>query len=360
MTQSWLRHSIGGFHLDIAWSLEPGQVHVLFGQSGSGKTTTLRAIAGLVRPDEGHIELDGQVVFDSAGSVWTPPHKRRVGYLPQEYHLFPHLDVAQNIAFGLSDTRDSMAQRVEELLTVFRLTGVAGRRVWELSGGQRQRVALGRAMAPNPSVLLLDEPFSALDMELRRELRAELRAVLARTNIPIVLVTHDREEAVALGDSIQILEQGRVVASGTPIEALGHPTQVRVARLVGIENIFTVTVRERDAEDGALRGTADSIPISLPFVDAEIGEELTVGVRAEDIILASEEPSGLSARNNLPGKVVSVHQEGARYEVVLDCGIVLRSAVTRSAITSLSIQPGQTLWAVLKASSFLILAEQLA
>ena len=319
---------------------------LLVGLQGSGKTTTLKAIAGLVRPDTGHVEIGNQVVFDSANSIWVPPHKRRVGYLPQEYRLFPHLTVSQNIAFGLDSVSGSAERRVSELLSVFRLDEVSDRRTWELSGGQRQRVALARSIAPNPSVLLLDEPFSALDMELRRELRRELRGILDRTGVPMVVVTHDREEAVAVGNHLHVMEQGRIVSSGTPLGVLGHPMQARVAQLVGIENIFSVMVKNRDEYDGALQGVADSVPISLPLVDAQVGETVKVGVRAEDIILAEKEPSGLSAQNNIPGRVVSVEENGAHYEVTLDCGIKLRSAVTRRALISLDIEPGRRLWAI--------------
>lgn len=356
MSESWAGYRLPGFTLDMAWTLEPGKALVLFGPSGSGKTTTLRIILGLVRPDEGRIEVGGQVVFDHTRGVWVPPHLRRVGYLPQEYHLFPHLDVSANIAYGLNGGATAKQARVAGLLESFRLTGVAHRRVWELSGGQRQRVALARAMAPRPAALLLDEPFSALDMELRRELRTELRALLSDARIPIVLVTHDREEALAIGDVVQVMENGRSVAAGEPVTVLGHPRQARVASLVGVENLIPATVTALDPVAGSMRCTAGQTNLEVPLSDARMGEQVAIGIRASDIILASSEPRGLSARNRLPGRVVSVEPRGASYEVALDCGIPLRCTVTQAAIQDLGIAPGAAFWAVIKASSCFLVA----
>jgi molybdate transport system ATP-binding protein len=356
MTTNWARYRLGEFTLDMAWSLEPGKVLVLFGPSGSGKTTTLRAIAGLVRPNEGYIEIGGQTAFDHAQRTWLPPHLRRVGYLPQEYHLFPHLDVSGNIAYGLGGSPPAKQGRVSELLESFRLTDAARRRVWQLSGGQRQRVALARAMAPRPAALLLDEPFSALDMELRRELRTEIRALLRDARIPIVLVTHDREEALALGDTVQVMDNGRSVAVGEPVSVLGHPPQARVARLVGVENLIPATVTALDPAAGSMLCTAGPARLEVPLSDVRAGDPLTIGIRASDIILASSEPRGLSARNRLPGRVLSVEPRGVSYEVALDCGIPLRCTVTYAALQGLGIAPGAPVWAVIKASSCFVVA----
>ena len=174
--KGWVECRVGDFQLETKWEVEPGQVLVLFGPSGAGKSTTLRAIAGLLRPVHGRIEVGGQVVYDSGHGTWVPTHERRLGYLTQQYHLFPHLKVAANIAFGLSD-RSSPAgrERVSELSGLLRLEGLEERYPWELSGGQQQRVALARALASRPAMLLLDEPFASLDAELRRSLRRELR-----------------------------------------------------------------------------------------------------------------------------------------------------------------------------------------
>ena len=213
--KGWITCRVGDFTLETDFEVDPGQVLVLFGPSGAGKTTTLRSIAGLLRPQQGQIQLSGRLVYDSASGVWVPPHLRRVGYLTQEHNLFPHLRVSDNIAYGLSSRRSAAAgSRVQELLETFRLGGLAQRYPWELSGGQQQRVALARALAPAPQALLLDEPFASLDAELRRALQGELRAILSRSNLPVILVTHDREEALALGDAVQVIAEGRTLSKG--------------------------------------------------------------------------------------------------------------------------------------------------
>ena len=358
MSKGWVRCQVGNFLLENEWDVEPGSVLVLFGPSGTGKTMTLRAIAGLAAPQDGKIEVGGQVVYDHAAGAWLPPPLRRVGYMPQDYLLFPHLDIAGNIAFGLHNLDPvSRAHRVSQLVEALQLGGLERRRVWELSGGQRQRAALARAMAPRPAVLLLDEPFSALDMELRRTVRGELRAVLKAARVPVVLVTHDREEALALGDAVQVMEQGRTIASGEPVRVLGHPPQARVARLVGVENLLRLAVRAVDTQAGVTVCERNGTSLEIPLVNARIGEEITVGIRADDIILASEEPRGLSARNRLPGRVASVEPWRAGYEVTLDCGFPLRCHVTQGALRELGITPGKAVWAVVKASSCFVVGD---
>jgi molybdate transport system ATP-binding protein len=355
MIRGWVRHTVGGFSLEGQWEAAAGSILVLFGASGSGKSLTLKAIAGLIRPRQGRIQIGEKVVFDHEGGVWLPAHLRRVGYVPQEYQLFPHLDVAGNIAYGLSKRKPMEAEeRVSELVPQFELQGMERRRVWELSGGQRQRVAVARALASSPEALLLDEPFSALDAELRRSLRKELRDVLRASNIPVILVTHDKEEALAMGDAVVVLDKGKVAASGEPVEVLGHPIEGRVARLTGVENLLEMTVEETQPKEGTMTCAKGGFRLEAPLSDVRRGQTVTLGIRASDIILASEEPRGLSARNRLPGKVVSVEAHGAGYEVSLDCGAVLRCHVTQGAIRELGIRPGAQMWVVIKASSIFL------
>ena len=360
VAKGWVHCRLGGFQLETAWEIEPGQVLVLFGPSGAGKSTTLRAIAGLLRPVRGHVEVGGLVVYDGDDGVWLPTHRRRLGYLTQQYHLFPHLDVAANIGFGLAQ-RGSPAgrERVSELCRLFRLEGLEDRYPWELSGGQQQRAALARALAPNPAMLLLDEPFASLDTELRRTLRRELREMLAQSPVPVMLVTHDREEALALGDSVQVIDQGRSLVTGDPLEVLGQPGMARVARLVGVENLFDLTVEQRNPRDGTMTCVGQGLRLEVPL-DAHIpgGEaaetgpdRVTVGIRASDIILAKEELTGSSARNRLRGLVVSVESRPPGYAVTLDCGQPLRCHITGASLEEMGIQTGQELWAVFKASS---------
>jgi len=241
-----------GFLLDVAWTAGDGVV-ALFGPSGAGKTLTLQCLAGLVRPDEGRIVVDGRVCLDTPGGIDVPTQQRRLGYVFQGYALFPHLSVADNVGFGLRDRpRRTRDDRVRDVLVRLGLGGMERRLPRELSGGQRQRVALGRALAIDPALLLLDEPLSALDLPLRQALREELRRILEEWAVPAVIVTHDFTEAYRLGDRIVVYESGRVVQAAPRAELLWRPASEAVARIVGIRNVLRGTV---------LKSTPDRIQI---------------------------------------------------------------------------------------------------
>ncbi|MEE3012619.1 MAG: ATP-binding cassette domain-containing protein [Chloroflexota bacterium] len=363
----WVHCRVGDFQLETSWEIQPGSVLVLFGPSGAGKSSTLRAIAGLLHPVAGHVEMGGRTVYDSDSDIWVPTHERRLGYLTQQYHLFPHLTVASNIAFGLRNREDiATKDRVSELSDIFKLEGLDDRYPWELSGGQQQRVALARALAPQPAMLLLDEPFASLDAELRRDLRHEIRAMLARSPVPVMLVTHDREESLALGDAVQVIDKGRSLGTGNPLEVLGQPGQGRVARLVGVENLFDLSVQERNPRDGTMTCAGPGLRLEVPLdsrFSAESSsegeqEQVTVGIRASDIILSKEDVVGSSARNRFPGEVISIEPRPTGYTVTLDCGQSLSCNITGASLEEMGIQPGQRLWAVFKASScFLVNSE---
>jgi molybdate transport system ATP-binding protein len=238
----FLGKRLPGFELDVRWIAGDG-VAVLFGPSGAGKSLTLACLAGLVRPDRGRIVIDGRVLFDSASGVDVPPQQRRIGYVFQGYALFPHLSVAENVGFGLRDRpRAERARKVGEVVERLGLAGLEARRPAELSGGQRQRVALGRALAIDPALLLLDEPLSALDLPLRRALRDDLRALLADLRMAAVVVTHDFSEAYRLGDRIVVYESGRVVQAAARSELLWQPASESVARIMAIPNVLHGTV----------------------------------------------------------------------------------------------------------------------
>jgi molybdate transport system ATP-binding protein len=237
-----IRKQLPRFALDVAWSASD-EVVALFGPSGAGKTLTLQCLAGLIRPDTGRIAVDGSVFFDAAQGVELPPQLRRIGYVFQGYALFPHLTVAQNVGFGLRWTpRARREARVAEVIARLGLTGFERRFPRELSGGQQQRVALGRALAIDPALLLLDEPLSALDQPLRRALRDELRTILRDWGTAAVVVTHDFTEAYQFGDRIVVYEAGRVIQSAARSELLWQPASESVARIIGIRNILRGTV----------------------------------------------------------------------------------------------------------------------
>ena len=358
MSQGWLQANVGRFHLDVSWHVPPGEILVLYGPSGSGKTLTLRAIAGLLRPHAGHVEVGGAVVYDAAEERWVSPHRRGVGYVPQHYGLFPHLSVEENIAYGLGRRSHPEARaQTNRLLETFRLTNLAHHRPHQLSGGEQQRVALARALAPAPKLLLLDEPFSALDPELRRTLWAELRVLPGSWDIPVILVTHDREEALALGHRAQVLEAGRAVLEGEPLQLLGQPPSATVARLVGVENLYQGQVRTRSALNGTMLCQIENTLLEVPLAEVAEGAPVTIGVRARDVLLATQRPKGLLARNVLPGNVLSLETRSPGVEVVVQCGITVRSLVTQEAVRELGLEPGKRVWAVLKASSCFLVAE---
>jgi molybdate transport system ATP-binding protein len=238
MIEVAIRRRLGSFQLDVAFECGH-ETLVLFGHSGSGKSVTLGAISGLLRPDSGRITIGGRVVFDRAAGIDLPPQRRGVGYVVQQLALFPHLTAAQNIAYGLAGLdRAARQRRVAELVALLSLGGLERRRPHELSGGQQQRVALARALARPVDALLLDEPFSALDEQLRGDLRSELLRLRAELGVPIVFVTHDLGEAHLLADRIAVLDAGRVLQSDAREEVFRRPRSRRVAELTGVRNVF--------------------------------------------------------------------------------------------------------------------------
>ena len=357
----WIRYRIGQFTLEARWEVEPGQILTLFGPSGAGKTTLLRAIAGLLQPREGHIEVGGQVVYDGEQGIFVPPHRRRVGLLTQGYHLFPHLTVAGNIGYGLINWEpQARRHRVDELMELFQLAELAERRPHQISGGQQQRAALARALAPQPALMLLDEPFNSLDIELRRSLRSELRTRLREAGAPAIMVTHDIEEAISMADTVQVINNGVVEAAGAPLEVLGQPGHGRVARLVGVENLLGLTVRSVHPQDGTMVcADADgALQLEVPLSDVAGGSRVTVGIRASDIILADTEPRGSSARNRLPGMVSEIELRPPGYQVTLACGAVdLKCHITGTSLNEMGIATGDSLWAVFKASSCFLVTD---
>ena len=216
--------------VDVDLTVSPGELTAVLGPSGCGKTTLLRVVAGFVRPDRGRVEIDGRPVVDEAVDV--APERRGVAIVPQEGALFPHLDVARNIGYGLPRSSDR-GRRVEEMLALVGLGGLGRRRPDQLSGGQQQRVALARALAPSPRVVVFDEPFSALDAGLRTQVRDEVSQVLRDIRATAIIVTHDQEEALSMADSVAVMEQGRLVMHGTPAEVYHRPVDLTVARFVG-------------------------------------------------------------------------------------------------------------------------------
>jgi len=279
------------FVLDVAWTAGEG-VSVLFGPSGSGKTLTLQCLAGLVRPEAGRIVADGRILFDGEHGIHVPPQDRRVGYVFQGYALFPHLTVAANIGFGLH-RRPDRNSRTAEVIARLGLEGLENRLPRELSGGQRQRVALGRALAIEPSLVLLDEPLSALDLPLRRTLRDELGRILREWKVPAVLVTHDFSEAYQLGDQLVVYQGGRVLQSALRGDLLRRPASETVARILGFRNVLHGTVHQA-APDRILvtwRGHVLEAMNPSPSFLPPRGTPIAFFIRPEDLRLIRKDGS---------------------------------------------------------------------
>jgi molybdate transport system ATP-binding protein len=344
------RYPLGpAIHGELRHSLDAASITVLFGQTGSGKTTILRCLAGLERPAKGRIRCDDATWFDSSAGVCLPPQRRGMGYLVQSYALFPHLTVAGNIGFGLSDlARAARAQRVAELLELVQLTGLDRRYPSQLSGGQQQRVALARALARRPRLLLLDEPLSALDLPTREQLRRELRRLLRELGISAILVTHDRVEAIALGDRVAVVVDGRVRQCGAVHDVFSRPGDWDVARVVGVDTVEPGHVLHSDGELATV--AVGSAELTALAEGAPTGE-VYVCIRAEDVILDVEWIPRTSARNQLSGVVTSMNSEGPLLRVGVDCGFPLTALVTKQARESLQLAEGSRVVAVLKAPS---------
>ncbi len=298
-----VRHALPLLSLDIRFQAGT-ELIALFGPSGSGKSITLRTIAGLFRPDAGHVVIGGRTLFDSRAGIDLPPQRRRVGYVPQHYGLFPHLSVADNIAYGLHRLeRSERAARVEEMVRLMRLQGLEHRRPDELSGGEQQRVALARALVTSPDILLLDEPLGALDAPLREHLRQELRRVQARYNIPMLLVTHDLAEAYTLAQRIVVVAAGRVIQNGARDEVFRHPATPEVAVAMGMRNVFRGRVMERLADGLRVRWAGgELITPDAPYAP---GQELLFGIRPEEIMFVREDrPLRPSVARNLVEAVI--------------------------------------------------------
>lgn len=343
------KHFPGGASVTASFDTdtEGPAITVIFGPSGAGKTTILRAVAGLERPDRGFIRSRGETWFDGASGVFVPPQRRSVGFVFQDYALFPHVSVADNVGFGLRGlSRSVRATRVEGLLARLELTDLADRAPRTLSGGEQQRVALARAIAREPRLLLLDEPLAALDAPRREALRRDLRAILRAAGVETLLVTHDRTEALALGDRIVVVDEGRVRQAGDVAEVFSRPADLDVARIVGVETVIEGLV---EGVDDGLATVSIGTAHVLAVARSPVGRRVAVCIRSEDVTLERGETAQSSARNRLPARVIDTERDGPLVRVTLDCGFVLTAVVTPHSSEALGLSDGATVTAVLKA-----------
>ena len=344
----------GSFNLNVHFRALAGFT-ILFGASGAGKTTLLDCIAGLTDPDDGRIAVGGEEVYDSETKRNIAAWKRRIGYVHQDLALFPHLTAGENVAYGLRALNAAERQtRSREILEAFRIADLRERRPAQISGGERQRVALARALVTEPRALLLDEPLAALDRPTKSSLVGDLRRWNQNHCVPILFVTHNGEEVFALGDEVIVLEAGRIVAQGRPHDVMRAPRLETVAHLSGFENIFDATVLALHEDRGSMICQLGSGQVDLvtPLVRAEVGSRLRVGVRAGDLLLATEEPHGLSARNILPGTIRRLEQRDVIISAMVDCGgAEFEVHLTLAARDALQLGPGKSVWVVVKTHS---------
>jgi len=343
------------FVLEVAFEVASGFT-ILFGASGAGKTTLLDCIAGLAKPDFGTISIGERVLFDSSRAIDVPASKRRAGYVFQDLALFPHMTVEQNVAYGLAHLPHAeRARRVSVILQAFRIGQLAKRNAREISGGERQRTALARTLVTDPELLLLDEPLTALDAATKARIIDDLREWNRAHQIPILYVTHSREEVFALGERVLVLDAGRIVAQGTPHEVMAAAQQETVAQLVGFENVFDAVVEAVRPERGTMtcrvEGDAGPLALETPLVRGGVGAALRVGIRAGDILLATSPPIGLSARNVIPGRIKSLEQRDVIISARVKCRVEMEVHLTLAARDSLQLEAGKEVWLVIKTHS---------
>jgi molybdate transport system ATP-binding protein len=382
----------GGFALDLALDVVvgAGAILVVFGPSGAGKTSLLRQIAGLDRPSRGRIAFDDEVWCDTSAGIWCPPQQRRVGVVFQEPTLFPHLTVRDNVRYGLQTAtgstssgsrldrhpmsirgrpvRDPTMTRprpdadpvadiarlaADPVADIARLAGVdllEHRYPRALSGGEAHRVALARALAVRPRLLLLDEPFASLDGPTRVRLRRDVRALLHATGTPAILVTHDRNEAIAMGDLIAVVVAGRLRQLGAIADVFSHPGDAAVAASLGVEAVLPARVA--DVSAGIVEVEINGVVLHVAERDPVLpGTDVFACIRAEDVMLEKHVPGDASARNHLAARVVHITSEGPIDRVALDCGFPLDALITRRSREEMHLAPGVRVTAAVKATS---------
>jgi molybdate transport system ATP-binding protein len=349
----------GDFSLQADFELPTPGIVALFGRSGCGKSTLINIIAGLLPADSAYVELDGRVLSDSAARIHVPPEARQIGYVFQESRLFPHLSVAANLRYGQRRTKARAYVDFDAVVELLGLASLLPRRTPQLSGGERQRVAIGRALLSQPRLLLLDEPFAALDAARRAELLPYLETLRDQLAVPMVYVSHQFEEVLRLATQVALIDAGTVIAQGD-LGALCLRPELRA--LIGADAVGAIVdseVRGTDASSGLLQVSVGSgelrvrTPLPTTRTAIGVGAKIRVHVLARDVIVASEEPRGLSVRNSLPGVVTAIVRDALDTDLIsIDVGgTILLARITTAATQALRLRPGTAVWALVKSAS---------
>jgi len=334
----------GSFDLNVAASITSTTLG-LFGRSGCGKTSLLHIIAGLIRPDRGRVAVRGKVLHDAAQRIDVRVHRRRVGLVFQDDRLFPHLSVRGNLRYGAAGGRGSPAEST--IIDLLDLDRLLGQRPSELSGGERRRVALGRALLAGPELLLLDEPLTGLDAEMKRAVLPYLVRVRAELDLPMVYVSHDLPEVLRLTDQLLLLDDGRVAGHGTYADLVHQSNLTHVLHGLGLTNLLRL---ERSGEaDRPWRIAGTSLALHLP-VEPHADMAMAT-IRPADIALALSPVEGTSIQNQISGRVRRVVQSGDRVVVEVDIGQTLQVEITPRALAALSIEPGLDIWCLVKSTA---------
>ncbi|MBP9952221.1 MAG: molybdenum ABC transporter ATP-binding protein [Cypionkella sp.] len=343
-----LSHRFPGFVLNVDFTAPKG-LTALFGASGSGKTTVINAVAGLLRPGSGHIATENQTLLDTRTGTNLPPHRRRLGYVFQEGRLFPHLTIRQNLLYGRWFQPKS-PDRFDEIIDMLGIAPLLSRRPAGLSGGEKQRTAIGRALLSNPQILLMDEPLAALDDARKAEILPYIERLRDTAQIPILYVSHSMPEVARLATHLVVLENGQSIRSGPVGAVLADPAIAAALGWRGAGAVLHGTVIRHDS-DGIAQISTPGGDLYVPNT-AALGARLRIRIASQDIILSRHRPEGLSALNILSGEISDIQTNGPSAYVQIRCGTDLVLAqITRRSAEILALAPGQTIFAIVKTVS---------
>lgn len=347
-----LQKKQGNFQIDLAFQSDGAMVTALFGRSGSGKTSVINMVAGLVRPDEGRVAVDDRVLFDSRQGIDLPPSRRRIGYVFQDARLFPHYTVRGNLVYGMERTPVSeRCIRFDSVVEVLGIAPLLDRRPGKLSGGEKQRVAIGRALLTSPRLLLMDEPLASLDGVRKTELLSFIARLPGQFAVPILYVSHSIDEVLRLADHLILLDGGRTRDSGSVEEVMSRPGFATVSGGQDLASVVNATVLLHDSAHGATHLTFAGGVMRVPFLEAEPGRRLRVRIEAGDVMLALSEPMGLSVQNIFPARISSLRHDGAQVDVGLDLGCALVAQISAQACADLRLEIGMPLYALIKSAA---------
>ncbi|MEX0923931.1 MAG: molybdenum ABC transporter ATP-binding protein [Rhodovibrionaceae bacterium] len=348
-------HSFGGFSLDINFSAESSGITALFGPSGSGKSSTVNAIAGLLSPRQGHISLGDRVLFDSHTGQSLPARKRQVGYVFQDARLFPHMSVRANLEFGARRRGGTAAARedFDHIVDLLGLGHLLARRPRALSGGEKQRVALGRAMLSRPRLLLLDEPLAAIDPSRKAEILPYFERLRDEAGVPIVYVSHSVDEVGRLADRLVVLNEGRVAAQGPVHEIMSRLDLFPLTGRFEAGAVIEAAVLRHEEADHLTEVGFDGGRLWVPRIQAPAGSRLRLRIRARDVMLALGQPEGISANNILRGTITEIRRdEGPYLDIRMLCGQTpLIARITHRSLRRLGLRPGLEIFAVIKSAT---------